>query len=511
MKALQMYEDVVPGWKGSDWVFKVDPDAEVVPDEDFTEYQNRYSRPVSQRWCFDDYYFCEHCHKVHLRSDMVAVHTGYGSDDHYYLCEECFDIALDNGHVDRCEDCGEVYDCNSDLLYYMDNLERLVCGACQENYTQCTYCHGWYVTDDMTHIQSTGEYACESCHDDGRWNYCDRCDTAYDEDELHYTDDDECLCDACYEESYDYRRGVVDYGACHSDDNQLSPIVCDGEPTYETRCCGFELEYSHPDGTVSADNLFVDFDRADLIGVVKVTRDGTVDGEVVTAPVSLAWLYQEPCKLKEVLNIMVKNGCTAWRQNLVGGHIHISDYGLSRWDKKFIARVVNACRDFFRVISGRTQDMNAFDCCKFGEHADYNGDYRAEHGCAVNIHTQYPTIEFRFWGGTLNFKSLRARATMCLLFVEYCRSTMDEATWKESFADPDTLSVDSCGFEASKYIAKYYSILLGFFENISRGEKGRGVLEYCANRVKRDREKWFCCQESECVFEYLKQFETEEE
>ena len=509
MKAINLFVDSVPNWCGNDWTFAVKPEASVVPDEDFQEYLDRFSRHLNQRWSQGPYYFCEHCHTVHLRYEMTEVKHDFGEDDYFYLCHDCLEEAFDNDEVIKCDDCGVVWTNDvDDHIRWIDNLERQVCGICADNYSQCCYCNNWFPTDDMTYINGREEYACRECGTDrGRWGFCDSCQEAYDEDDLHYDEDDGCAyCESCWEEHFDYRSGVVDYSACHNDSNQLPVKCCPDEDERTVRCCGVELEYKHPDGDSSADDLFYKFDHASLIGLVKVTRDGTVDGEVVTAPMSLRWLYKEPCDLEEVTQIMKKFGCTSWRETLVGGHIHVSDYGLAYSDKKFIARLVNACADFFRVISGRTRSEGAFDYCHF-EQANCEGDYRAEHGCAVNIHTHYPTIEFRFWGGTLNFPSIRARASLCVLLVEYCASIMDEESWEDMFPRPD-----DGDYNCREYIAKYYNLLLGFFESLVKDSPlGSSVLRWCADRAKMDREKWFCCEESDVVFDYLKEFETPEE
>ena len=508
MKTLQLMEVMLPEtWSGNEWVFTLnaEDDGAVVPDEDFQEYLDRYSRRPNQRWCLGEYYFCEHCHTVHKRCDMVQVKYDYGEDDYYFLCEACFADAWDDNEVTRCEDCGVAWE-TDEHMYYLDNLDRCVCGVCQENYSQCCYCHKWFPTEDMTYINDREEYACRDCGGDGCYGYCDECNEAYDGESLHYTDDN-CYCDSCWDQrKNDYRCGVVEYYACHDQDNQLDPLILPDESKYGTRCCGFELEYHHPDGDDSAQELFDRFDDAGFIGVVKVTEDGTVDGEVVTAPVSINWLYQDDCPLEKVTKMMTDFGCTAWKEQLVGGHIHVGCSGMSYSDKVFLVRLVNACQSFFRVISGRTNAEGALDYCRFGR-ANSVGMYDSTHGCAVNIQTKYPTVEFRFWGGTLNFQSLRTRAVLCTYLMEYCVEWENTHNWEEEFPRWDGESDDMPGwYEQRSYLVKYYGILLGFLKSLCCKEHGQEVLDYCAVRVRRDREKWFCDLESDVVFQYLKSF-----
>lgn len=501
MKTLKLMEVMLPEtWSGNEWVFtfNAEDDGAVVPDEDFQEYLDKYSRRLNQRWCLGEYYFCECCHTVHKRDNMVKVKYDYGEDDYYFLCEECYNDASDNSEVVVCEDCGCVW-VNDEHMYWLDNLEKAVCGVCEENYSQCCYCNDWYPTDDLTYINGRDEYACEHCRDNGSWDWCDNCDDAFDEDDLHYTDDGR-YCQSCYDDVANYATGVVDYYASHSFENQLDPKVCDGEDEDDTRCCGIEIEYQHDDGTDSAHDLFDLFDSAHLIGVVKVTLDGTVAGEVVTAPLSLNWLYQEHCPLETALEIMKKHGCRAWKTLLVGGHIHISDYGMHREEKSFLAKLVNACSDFFRVISGRQHSEGAFDYCQFRKPYD-NGAVLAEHGCAVNIETHYTTVEFRFWGGTLNFKSIRSRAVLCYYLVEFCIEWCNNHNWDTEFPHPD--GDDPNGYGCREYVAKYYDILLGFFKSLVCLPHGEEVIDYCADRVRRDRDNWFCQNESQPLFNYF--------
>lgn len=243
MKTLKLMEDLLSeSWHGNEWMFtfNAEDDGTVVPDEDFQEYLDKYSRHPNQRWCLGEYYFCEHCHTVHLCYEMTKVKYDFGEDDYFYLCQDCLEEAFDDDEVDSCDDCGVIWTTDNDEhIRWIDNLERKVCGICEENYSQCCYCNDWFPTDDMTYINGREEYACRECGTDrGRWGFCDSCQEAYDEADLHYDEDEGCTyCESCWEEHFDYRYGVVDYSACHNSSNQLPVVCCSDEENLSVRCC----------------------------------------------------------------------------------------------------------------------------------------------------------------------------------------------------------------------------------------------------------------------------------
>lgn len=445
----------------------------VLSDEEIREYNNRYNvapRPVINR---GGYHYCEHCHTIMLVNDMRDVNTGTGALDYYYLCPDCFDKAVEDDQLFYCDDCGSVWD-NIDAMTCIqgDDICWDVCPKCVDNYKECVYCHKLRRRADLTHLDE-GD-ACEDCRTHGhRWEYCAHCDDPFDVDSMVYDEgEDRWYCHWCWEDKIlDYTKGVIPLENERNSKNLLPFMTLPDEPDhYRFIEMGLEYDYVGDEFEDDArDSLFDMLNHAGLIGTVKVVDDPAVDGKVVTAPMSLEYLYQEGGKMESVLKSMKDFGCSALYGGL-GGYIHVDSYGLSECDKQLVANVANYCHGFFNIIGGH-------DGTRFLDHIGFHyempdryGDCPAGPTCAVYIDATFDTIGFRFWSSSLNIKVLRVRAAFCQYMVDYCRGYTESHDITEEFPSRDRYTEQG--------EARYYKFLMRFLHYVEKQKHGDEVFRY---------------------------------
>lgn len=339
-----------------------------------------------------------------------------------YYCDDCIDELC----IGYCEDCETYHHENN--LYFID--EHCVCRDCVEysgNYFQCHDC-GEYHTSDEAHDCYNGDYyVCSYCVE-RNYTYVECCDTYVSQDDAYYDDYEEVyLCSHCH------NNDIYDY---HEFSNwQTQKLENENPPFY----IGFELEI---------ENTKRDYDNSSLARFVKnsypviCSRDGSIDYgfEIVSHPLSYNYIVENQDKLKTMLNGLGEKGCESHNPGTCGLHFHVTH----PHNDDIIDRIILIMETYKQelIAFSRRTSSQIDSWCKFlsdiKEESDCKSLYfikknkeTSSRYMALNL-TNYNTIEFRLFRGTLNFDTFMASVELVNNIVTLCSDLnipVSDITW----------------------------------------------------------------------------------
>lgn len=359
---------------------------------------------------------CEKCERKF--DDLIDV-------DGDLLCQECVE---NNSEIMFCEDCEEWH--YSDNMYYINGIDDYVCEGCinNGNYFQCHDCGEYYSTDNATSCYNGDFWVCDRCRDN--YTYVECCDTYIDSDYAYYNEQDDCYC--C-EEHYHEDSDIYDY---HGFSDWEKQTLENENPPF---CIGFELE---------VENTHHNYDNNDLARFAKNTypvicsRDGSIDDgfEIVSHPLSYNYIVENQNKLKYMLEELSNRGCESHNPGTCGLHFHVThphnDDIINR-----IILIMETYKQELIAFSRRTTEQIE-NWCKFLSDVTHEGDCKSLYFIkknketstrymALNL-TNYNTIEFRIFRGTLKFDIFMATVELVNNIVTLCSNLeipVEEITW----------------------------------------------------------------------------------
>ena len=379
---------------------------------------------------------CDHCGEWYdpSREDMIEY-------DGECICESC----REDLNLVQCDECGEWYDpC---YLTHVNggwrNPDLYMCEGCLESAMErervfyCSDCMEYYTSAVDSYTTYNGDTICEYCRSD-HWYYCEGCGEIYPEDQVTWSDADDCYyCDDCYE---DHASCVHDYGFRPRPVFHGTPTQ---HPTFgDPLTIGFELEVD--DGGSERDcaaEIMDNFDEDTLY----LKHDSSVTFEIVTHPHTLR-SYLEDFDLERLCKIPLKYDFSSHTCGTCGLHMHVGRAQLGATDKErfeVISRIAllmyrhwkslvkfsrrredqlshwaQAPRFEFRP-SVSYNDENLYDLVR--EYYDCIGRYQALNLCNRG------TIEFRLWRGSLKPTTIRATLQLTSNIVRYAMEhTMED-------------------------------------------------------------------------------------
>lgn len=289
---------------------------------------------------------------------------------------------------------GELYclDCFTDLT--------VICDDCGQRF----FTNEVHQEQDLT--------LCYSCLDD--YAHCHGCGRLIREDDLHYLNDydRDGYCDSCYEDRSS-SRGVESYYY------KPEPIFYGKGPRY----FGVELEIDEGGESDSRANRLMDIGNRDHQHIY-IKHDGSLDDgmEIVTHPMSLDYHMNE-MPWADVLSEAIHMGYLSHKSCTAGLHVHVNRnaFGDSEWEQEeVIARILFFVETHWNELlrfSRRTRDQMEQWASRYGRKDDPKAvlDNAKKHHYqrykCVNL-TNYHTIEFRMFRGTLNLNTLLATLQM---------------------------------------------------------------------------------------------------
>lgn len=454
-------------------------------DESDEEYEHIFDTRDGDvcRDCFEEYRTCEKCGEVFNRDDDGPIYSD--SLECWYCCEDC----AHESNVYACERCGEWhnYEDMSEVVEIDGPDPVLWCFHCVDNHTfQCNHCGTVYDCHRNYEYEVDGEYWCEDCHDNDS-DECEVCGGRFSEADMFYTDDDEHLCQACYDMRVTYhltpgvRASFGKSGKCYKADGTQRIYRYHGYPCDEWKqqllehkdypsdlFLGVELELCRGgEDDVKASIIRHAIEQTDEHEVevshhIWAAHDGSLDRGVelisqpATAPFHLnldgkGYDWETGMKTAVDLNYVSHDG------GLCGLHFHVNRSFFRVADPEDTCAVILSNnsewlklfsrRKNYRYCSFSRAEVTSFDEKEF----KYNGspdeakayrkindvkDCMRGHGSAMNYCNAW-TIEFRFIRGTLKYNTFVAAMQMVVMFCEFANNNIKECTKVslESFVD----------------------------------------------------------------------------
>ena len=234
------------------------------------------------------------------------------------------------------------------------------------------------------------------------WNYCYNCEEPCDIEDLYYNENDgefycsDCYCNTCHDFVYDY----------HSWDGEYEPIGDSKEGVY----FGLELEVVTNSNINDCIKDFIEICDNNNFKWEKyfhIEEDGSLNNgvEFISQPLSPNVVYEIIPKMTRFLksaNFDVDSSC--------GGHIHITKNNFTKNRMVDILQFMELNKDFIFDYSQR--DINKFNRwspfynTNLGELENIALDNVYSDRYHIVNFSNYETIEFRFFKGTLSYRNI---------------------------------------------------------------------------------------------------------
>lgn len=338
---------------------------------------------------------------------------------------------LENPHSDRfCERCGAVIECEN----FHDFDGEIYCENCFQSETvACSHCGERILWENNSGTESMP--LCNACYND-YYVTCEDCGRIIHQDCANYFDgnDDDAYCDDCYESekghpihNYSYKPAPIFYGSGN-------------------RFFGVELEID--DGGKDDDNAESLLEIGNVSGEkIYIKSDGSLDDgmEIVTHPMSLEF-HKNKMPWEEIMETAISFGYKSHKTRTCGLHVHVNrnTFGDTREAQDdAISRVLYFVEHHWNELlkfSRRTEEQMGQWAARYGyknnpkdilDHAKNECDNR--YTC-VNI-TNYNTVEFRMFRGTLRYNTLIATLELVDKICETAVNCNDKSLAKLSWTD----------------------------------------------------------------------------
>lgn len=303
-----------------------------------------------------------------------------------------------------CALCGEQIEGED----YTEFDDQILCETClEENTYLCTDCGERIWNDDNAGDSDTP--LCHRCYDRSYTN-CDHCGRLINFSDVYYVDDDEDspLCWECYSRSeakvihnYNYKPDPIFYGE-------------------GSRYFGVELEIDQG-GEIGSNALTVLNLANQTDELIYCKHDGSLDSgfEIVTHPMTYSF-HKDHMPWQAVLSKASDLGYVSHQSGTCGLHFHVNRtcFGATQEEQDAcIARILYFFEDHWQELlrfSRRTETQLKRWAARYGykdepkEILDHvkKGYHNGRYTC-VNL-TNYETIEFRIFRGTLRYNTLIA-------------------------------------------------------------------------------------------------------
>jgi len=387
-----------------------------------------------------------YCHKCNERIPKV----NYSHEGNFY-CVECYNeltikcyhcedetklaSSYEKGGEEYCENCyyelfAECFHCGdvflNDEMHWVD--DEAICDGCYEKYyCECDACDT--ITKKINAHYFDGVYYCDDCF----WEYYTECQSCGDimatEDSYYSEVADETLCDDCYGrinsviKPYEYRPNPL----FHTSSGVFDMYHYNSKYIYY----GFELEVEDNKGRVElremAEMLEEKFGEFIYFKWDSSLNDGF---EIVSHPFTWEWYKKNRKMLKEMLELLIKNGYCSYYSERAAIHIHISKkpfktfhlfkllefyYGHPRLIK-LLSRIYHK-KQTSQHIQWDWQKYSIKYTAKYKSHDEDMDRYQM-----VNF-VDGKTIEFRSFRGTLIAESFFRILELIKCSIDYCEES----------------------------------------------------------------------------------------
>lgn len=421
---------------------------------------------------------CCHC-DVFLSDGQYIDNTGHDND---FVCNDC----IQNGDYFYCNDCEcwhtyennfeySIHDrngnyiysvcCGDDYIYcncceqYYENSNNAInlndgdlcyCEKCQEENTDfyyCDICEEYYTTDYREQIfyENGTRNCCEYCAED-TVRYCDICGNYFDIDNTEYDDyNDQTICVNCKRNNED---DVKNRRLRYHEFSNWQKHYGIGEDENNTKTFyGVELEVDTKNESYTIENVdeFCKKINSKINSICE--KDGSLSSrgiEIITHPSTLKYYYENYDNYKDTFKMLLDNDYLSHDLTCCGLHIHVT-----RPDDDTIDKILCVMEHYKEEIFKFSRRINSqMGYCKFlsdyEENKNKDEEYfkslyyiKKDHTknrdryMALNL-SNYKTIEFRIFRGTLNVNTFYSCLEFVKNIVELCKneSELKNITWE---------------------------------------------------------------------------------
>ena len=370
------------------------------------------------------------------RNELICENCGCVIEDEYemrevngrYYCDDCFQ---ENFIV--CDECGEIIDINNDWYECVNGY--YYCQYCfSDKFGYCDRCGDIVPIDDLIHIEDTDENVCEYCADNHYYR-CEDCGDWYSEGAVEYCDEDDAYyCENCMP---DHESFIHSYHASHDDYVKFFG----GEDDGQTLFMGLELEI---DGGDFANKTAEEMYNVMPDGFITMEHDGSLSNEGfenITQPATLEYHMSIIDDYKAMFKTAISNGYRSHDAGSCGLHVHINRSYFEDREEECIAKLLYLTEKFWGNLvkfSRRTESQLDRWAASYDETPQQvidkmkNRDLDRYH--AVNL-TNYSTIEFRIFRGTLKLSTFIATLQFVDTIARYCKEKTIEELQNLNFED----------------------------------------------------------------------------
>ena len=342
--------------------------------------------------CTDNVAYCEDCDTYFEDEDDVV----FVEDEQKYVCLKC----ADNDYY-RCDCCGNIFSRDG---VYTDDYDNIICYDCYDScgYVTCSNCGR--LTRDYS--ERRGEYYCDECYDD--------------------------MCDSLHE--YGYKPEPVFHFYRTVNDipkpGTLYTLYTVGSPEYRSAreslnkrlFYGVELEMDNGDDVEACAQELSNLSNDEDLFYLK--EDGSLnDGiELVTHPCSFDYITKE-FPWERIVQIARAYDFLSHSAGTCGLHVHVTrnalgdspeeiDLNIAKmmlfFDKYWDQLVKFARRDYSQLERWAKKPSVNITSSDSDEAASEKGrKHKWDRYYAINI-TNYSTVEFRLFRGTLKVDTIKA-------------------------------------------------------------------------------------------------------
>ena len=328
-----------------------------------------------------------------------------------------------------CDHCGAEFPIAVQTLFG----EQTLCETCLDELTViCDRCGERIWSDDSE--GDSNITLCQDCFDD-HYHRCADCGRLIHNDDTYYVDDDSDIpyCDSCIDQhrgeiqSYYYKPAPIFYGE-------------------GSRYLGVELEIDDGGERDSVAKALMDIGNRDAEHIY-IKHDGSLNEgmEIVTHPMTLDY-HKNQMPWPAVMEKALTEGYYSHQAETCGLHVHVNrdSLGESEWEQEeTTARILYFVENHWNELlrfSRRTKWQLEKWAARYGrkdspkEVLDSAKSSCAGRYACVNL-TNFSTIEFRIFRGTLKYNTLIATLELveelCSVAISCSDGEMSELTWTE--------------------------------------------------------------------------------
>lgn len=376
--------------------------------------------------------YCEEC------GEPIYEGDDYEEDDGKYYCRSCFD----NENVFICHDCGHIYSLDRRISVNENWPEDqfYVCRICADEYYKCEDCGEYFTNDHLYNEDDWGVAICDDCGD--HWYTCDDCGCLVHEDNVYVDRHENHYCESCFYDNCHNRSAGYVWGYHDRDED----FEFHGEYKPNQMYLGVELETDKGDNYEAySEDLY---ELSDSESLFYQMEDGSLRNgiEIISQPCTLDYHLNE-FPWEDIAQVARRYDFKSHDAGTCGLHVHVSCAALGETGTEqdlTKAKIAILFDHLWEQLVKFSRRSNFEYCAKLNANVTNEdsetvavaktksvarGHYRA-----LNM-SNYHTLEFRIFRGTLNVNTIKATLEFVSGMTHYCLDHTLQECLDASWAD----------------------------------------------------------------------------